>query len=175
MSAGQLLDAVDVRADQKAEDNHISACRTNRYGTGTQTEASGACPTGIFAAYGMACKHKVHQNQDVVKTQGPAMQRLYLGKSMLEDAKQLADLKVENDDVLGLAFQQPGRFFAKLLAISALLFVKSQLFLMSRHVRYTCTGDESIAIRIDACDADGSWEEANISEYVPEMDSTVRA
>lgn len=27
---------------------------------------------------------------------------------MLEDAKQLADLKVENDDVLALTYQQPG-------------------------------------------------------------------
>ena len=111
---GQPLVAVDVRADQKAEDNHISACRTNRYDTGTQTEASRACSTGISPACGMACKHKVQYTKSAIKTQGPAMQRLYLGKSMLEDAKQLADLKVENDDVLGLAFQQPGRFFTKL-------------------------------------------------------------
>ena len=27
---------------------------------------------------------------------------------MLEEARQLADLKVENDDVLGLAYQQSG-------------------------------------------------------------------
>ena len=27
---------------------------------------------------------------------------------MLEDARQLADLKVENDDVLALTYQQPG-------------------------------------------------------------------
>lgn len=40
--------------------------------------------------------------------QAPEAQRLYLGKSMLEDAKQLAELKVENDDVLALAYQQAG-------------------------------------------------------------------
>lgn len=40
--------------------------------------------------------------------QGPETQRLYLGRIMLEDARQLADLKVENDDVLALTYQQPG-------------------------------------------------------------------
>lgn len=40
--------------------------------------------------------------------QAPETQRLYLGKSMLEDARQLAELKVENDDVLALAYQQSG-------------------------------------------------------------------
>lgn len=40
--------------------------------------------------------------------QAPETQRLYLGKSMLEDARQLAELKVENDDVLALTYQLTG-------------------------------------------------------------------
>lgn len=40
--------------------------------------------------------------------QAPETQRLYLEKSMLEDAKQLAELKVENDDVLALTYQLTG-------------------------------------------------------------------
>ena len=40
--------------------------------------------------------------------QAPETQRLYLGKSVLEDAKQLAELKVENDDVLALTYQLSG-------------------------------------------------------------------
>ena len=40
--------------------------------------------------------------------QAPETQRLYLGKNMLEDAKQLAELKVEIDDVLALTYQLTG-------------------------------------------------------------------
>lgn len=44
----------------------------------------------------------------VVVQQGPDTQRLYLGRTMLEDARQLAELKVENDDVIALTYQQGG-------------------------------------------------------------------
>lgn len=36
-------------------------------------------------------------------------QRLYKDTTVLEDGKSLADLKVENDDVLGLTYKQEGR------------------------------------------------------------------
>lgn len=68
---------------------------------------------------------EVKQKLQELVQQAPEAQRLYLGKSMLEDAKQLAELKVENDDVLALTYQL----------------------------------------------SDGSWEDANIAEYVPEMDN----
>jgi len=34
---------------------------------------------------------------------------------MLEDARQLADLKVENDDVLALTYQQQGMHYMNLM------------------------------------------------------------
>lgn len=72
---------------------------------------------------------EVKQKLQELVQQGPETQRLYLGKVMLEDAKQLAELKVENDDVLALAYQL----------------------------------------------SDGSWEDVNIAEYIPEMDSTAHS
>ncbi|KAL3147745.1 hypothetical protein ABBQ32_002485 [Trebouxia sp. C0010 RCD-2024] len=72
---------------------------------------------------------EVKQKLQELVQQGPETQRLYLGKTMLEDAKQLAELKVENDDVLALTYQL----------------------------------------------SDGSWEDVNIAEYVPEMDSTAHS
>lgn len=50
---------------------------------------------------------EVKQKLQELTQQGPETQRLYLGRTMLEDARQLADLKVENDDVLALTYQQP--------------------------------------------------------------------
>ena len=49
-----------------------------------------------------------------VSFQAPESQRLHLGKNLLEDARQLAELKVENDDVLALTYQQAGMSAAKL-------------------------------------------------------------
>lgn len=49
---------------------------------------------------------EVKQKLQELTQQAPETQRLYLNKNMLEEARQLADLKVENDDVLGLAYQQ---------------------------------------------------------------------
>lgn len=72
---------------------------------------------------------EVKQKLQELTQQGPDTQRLYLGKAMLEDARQLADLKVENDDVLALTYQQ----------------------------------------------SDGSWEDVNIAEYVPDMEGTVHS
>lgn len=72
---------------------------------------------------------EVKQKLQELVQQAPDTQRLYLEKNMLEDAKQLADLKVENDDVLALTYQL----------------------------------------------TDGSWEDINIVEYVPEMDSTAHS
>lgn len=72
---------------------------------------------------------EVKQKLQELTQQGPDTQRLYLGKTMLEDARQLADLKVENDDVLALTYQQ----------------------------------------------SDGSWEDVNIAEYVPDMEGTVHS
>ena len=47
-------------------------------------------------------------SKQIVAQQGPETQRLYLGRTMLEDARQLAELKVENDDVIALTYQQAG-------------------------------------------------------------------
>ncbi|DBB07414.1 hypothetical protein WJX82_009855 [Trebouxia sp. C0006] len=69
---------------------------------------------------------EVKQKLQELTQQGPETQRLYLGRTMLEDARQLAELKVENDDVIALTYQQ----------------------------------------------GDGSWEDVNIAEYVPEMEIT---
>lgn len=41
--------------------------------------------------------------------QPPEKQQLLKGSLVLEDAKKLADLKVENDDVIALTFMQEGR------------------------------------------------------------------
>ncbi len=41
-------------------------------------------------------------------TQQPESQQLLKENFVLEDAKKLNDLKVENDDVLALTFMQPG-------------------------------------------------------------------
>ncbi|KAL0040636.1 hypothetical protein WJX79_000241 [Trebouxia sp. C0005] len=72
---------------------------------------------------------EVKQKLQELTQQGPETQRLYLGRTMLEDARQLAELKVENDDVVALTYQQ----------------------------------------------GDGSWEDVNIVECVPEMESTVHS
>ncbi len=40
--------------------------------------------------------------------QPPEKQQLYKGTTVLEDAKKLVDLRVENDDILALTFQQEG-------------------------------------------------------------------
>ncbi len=40
--------------------------------------------------------------------QPPESQQLYKGQAVLEDAKKLIDLKVENDDVLALCYLQSG-------------------------------------------------------------------
>lgn len=72
---------------------------------------------------------EVKQKLQELTQQAPETQRLYLGRTMLEDARQLAELKVENDDVIALTYHQ----------------------------------------------ADGSWEDVNIAEYVPEMESTVHS
>lgn len=41
--------------------------------------------------------------------QAPEKQQLHKGAVLLEDAKRLADLKVENDDVLAVSFMQEGQ------------------------------------------------------------------
>jgi transcription elongation factor B subunit 2 len=42
--------------------------------------------------------------------QPPEKQQLFKNNMLLEDAKKLADLKIENDDVLAVAFQQDGEY-----------------------------------------------------------------
>ncbi|KAG1678871.1 hypothetical protein FOA52_003539 [Chlamydomonas sp. UWO 241] len=44
--------------------------------------------------------------QDLVE-QPPEKQQLLKGTTVLEDAKKLADLKIENDDVLAVTFMTP--------------------------------------------------------------------
>ena len=41
-------------------------------------------------------------------TQAPENQQLFKNQVLLEDAKKLADLKVENDDVIALCFMKEG-------------------------------------------------------------------
>ncbi len=43
-----------------------------------------------------------------VPLQPPESQQLWKGQTVLEDAKKLIDLKVENDDCLALCYLQPG-------------------------------------------------------------------
>ena len=40
--------------------------------------------------------------------QPPEKQQLFKGNTLLEDAKKLAELKVENDDVLAVTYMQEG-------------------------------------------------------------------
>ena len=40
--------------------------------------------------------------------QPPERQQLYKNSTVLEDAKKLAELKVENDDILAVTFMQGG-------------------------------------------------------------------
>jgi hypothetical protein len=40
--------------------------------------------------------------------QPPDKVQLCKGSSPLEDAKRLSDLKIENDDIIGMCFVQPG-------------------------------------------------------------------
>ena len=40
--------------------------------------------------------------------QPPEKQQLFKQNTLLEDAKKLADLKVENDDILAVTFMQDG-------------------------------------------------------------------
>ena len=89
-------------------------------------------------------------SKQVVAQQGPETQRLYLGRTMLEDARQLAELKVENDDVIALTYQQGGTLLYVLLFNMCVRILELQEYLH----------------------ADGSWEDVNIAEYVPEMEST---
>ena len=77
---------------------------------------------------------------------------------MLEDAKQLADLKVENDDVLALTYQLTGNQVCSNYALLA-------FGLMMCPLSSSCV----------CVDADGSWEDINVVEYVPEMDSTAHS
>ena len=90
--------------------------------------------------------------------QAPETQRLYLGKTMLEDAKQLAELKVENDDVLALTYQLTGTQVLMLLAYGFKMCLPYA-------VSSACV----------CVDADGSWEDVNIVEYVPDMDNTAHS
>ncbi|GLC45563.1 hypothetical protein PLESTB_001206600 [Pleodorina starrii] len=45
------------------------------------------------------------------RPQPPESQQLYKGQTVLEDARKLLDLKVENDDVLALCYLQPDGTF----------------------------------------------------------------
>ena len=99
-------------------------------------------------------------SEQVVLQQGPETQRLYLGRTMLEDARQLAELKVENDDVIALTYQQGG---TPRLTSNHVLYV----ILFNKYVR--------IPQLKEYLHADGSWEDVNIAEYVPEMESTVHS
>lgn len=89
-------------------------------------------------------------SKQIVAQQGPETQRLYLGRTMLEDARQLAELKVENDDVIALTYQQGGTLLYVLLFNMCVRTLELKEYLH----------------------ADGSWEDVNIAEYVPEMEIT---
>ncbi|KAK9824295.1 hypothetical protein WJX72_009223 [[Myrmecia] bisecta] len=49
---------------------------------------------------------EVKQKLQELVQQPPESQRLYKGATLLEDAKKLADLKVENDDIIALTYLQ---------------------------------------------------------------------
>lgn len=49
---------------------------------------------------------EVKQKLQELLEQSPEKQQLHKGSVLLEDAKKLADLKVENDDVLSVTFMQ---------------------------------------------------------------------
>lgn len=46
--------------------------------------------------------------------QPPEKQQLFKGTQLLEDARKLAEAKVENDDVIAMVFQQDGRWMHSL-------------------------------------------------------------
>jgi len=54
---------------------------------------------------------EVKQKLQELIDQAPESQQLFKGGHLLEDAKKLAELKVENDEVIGLALAQPDGSF----------------------------------------------------------------
>lgn len=53
-------------------------------------------------------KHKLHEMLGQAPEATPDAQRLYHDSELLEDSNTLADLKLDNDSVLGLAYRQQG-------------------------------------------------------------------
>ena len=112
--------------------------------------------------YRLACgTFRLSVLEEFWSVQAPETQRLYLGKSTLEDARQLAELKVENDDVLALTYQQSGtERVGGSQCLDALQICYQQQCTWLVTVQYG---------------ADGSWEDVNVAEYVPEMDSSAHS
>eukprot|EP00198_Chlamydomonas_reinhardtii_P004821 XP_001694157.1 predicted protein [Chlamydomonas reinhardtii] len=54
---------------------------------------------------------EVKQKLQELVDQPPESQQLFKGQAVLEDARKLIDLKVENDDVLALCYLQPDGSF----------------------------------------------------------------
>ncbi|KXZ49506.1 hypothetical protein GPECTOR_21g732 [Gonium pectorale] len=54
---------------------------------------------------------EVKQKLQELVDQPPESQQLHKGQTVLDDAKKLIDLKVENDDVLALCYLQPDGSF----------------------------------------------------------------
>ncbi|KAG2483485.1 hypothetical protein HYH03_017667 [Edaphochlamys debaryana] len=54
---------------------------------------------------------EVKQKLQELVDQPPESQQLWKGQAVLEDARKLMDLKVENDDVLALCYLQPDGTF----------------------------------------------------------------
>ena len=100
---------VDVCQDQAEQNHNLSACRAYGHHFGSKAKAARTHSAGTVLVLVQILSVHLHVSTiTIFLLQGPETQRLYLGRNMLEDARQLADLKVENDDVLALTYQQPG-------------------------------------------------------------------
>jgi transcription elongation factor B subunit 2 len=53
---------------------------------------------------------EVKQKLQELTQQAPDKQRLYKDKQLLEDARKLADLRIENDDVIAMTYLQDGQW-----------------------------------------------------------------
>lgn len=70
-----------------------------------QVGAAKPIPASLLDLFGPCLKPKVGW---LLALQPPERQQLHKGNSVLDDAKKLAELKVENDDILALCFLQDG-------------------------------------------------------------------
>ena len=72
--------------------------------------------------------------------QPPEKQQLFKSTQLLEDAKKLAEVKVENDDILAMVFQRDGELVQRQAVVLPHFIATLQHHLCSKCVRFGHAG-----------------------------------